>query len=69
MAGFLEIKIAEKIIDKGGDYVLALKGNQGTLSHVSRAKKARIYGEASSINSFVFSCKHRCEDMILFDKK
>lgn len=24
--------IAEKIIDKGGDYVLALKGNQGTLS-------------------------------------
>jgi len=24
--------IAEKIIDQGGDYVLALKGNQGTLS-------------------------------------
>jgi predicted transposase YbfD/YdcC len=24
-------KIAEKIIDRGGDYVLALKGNQGTL--------------------------------------
>ncbi len=24
-------KIAERIIDQGGDYVLALKGNQGTL--------------------------------------
>ncbi len=24
-------KIEEKIIDKGADYVLALKGNQGTL--------------------------------------
>ena len=28
-------KIAAKIVDEGADYILALKGNQGTLTHIS----------------------------------
>ena len=40
-------KIAQQIIDQGGDYVLALKGNQGKLACGATATCGRICGPGS----------------------
>ena len=50
--------IAKQIIDQGGDYILALKGNQGTLN-----EDVRLFLETELKKTSSIAIKDRCEDV------
>ena len=47
-----QIAIVEKIVENGGDYILAVKGNQGTLKEEADAvcKRSKPAAESCMVN-------------------
>lgn len=50
--------IAQAIVDKGADYVLALKGNQGNLSQSEANSENRSHGRYVAVRNYCWNLKH-----------